>query len=327
MINQDHILLNIIDLKIHFTTYEGVVRAIDGLNLSIKRGEICGLVGETGCGKSVTALSIMRLVPCPPGNIVGGKIIFDGEDILVKTEEEMRDVRGTRISMIFQEPTTALNPVYKIGDQMMETLVIRKKTKSEAKESVLRALELVGMPDTSRIFRQYPHELSGGMQQRVMIAMALLCEPILLIADEPTTALDMTTQMQILELIKNLKEKFGFSILLITHDLGVAAEICGKISVMYAGNIVESGPVDFIFTSPMHPYTRGLLNSLPKIYEDAEKLGTIPGTLPGLGDMIEGCRFYPRCYYAKPHCQELKPGMKSLERDHFVACWLYDDGK
>lgn len=325
MTNQNDVLLEILDLKIHFATYEGVVRAVDGLNLSIRRDEVSGLVGETGCGKSVTALSLLRLIPCPPGKIAGGKILFKGEDLLIISDDEMRSIQGNSISMIFQEPSTALNPVYRVGEQMMETLLIKKRMGSEAKDRVLKVLELVGMPDASRIFRQYPYELSGGMQQRVMIAMALLCEPELLIADEPTTALDMTTQMQILELIKSLKEKLGFSILLITHDLGVAAEICDKISVMYAGNIVESGPVDSIFANPMHPYTRGLLSALPKIYEDTERLGTIPGTVPGLGSSIEGCNFCPRCEYRKSHCDQTKSELVQIENDHFVACCLYEN--
>jgi peptide/nickel transport system ATP-binding protein/oligopeptide transport system ATP-binding protein len=327
MKHRDDILLEILNLQIHFTTYEGVVRAVDGLNLTIKHGEVRGLVGETGCGKSVTALSLLRLIPCPPGKMAGGKIFFKGEDLLIKNEDEMQNIRGDSISMIFQEPGTALNPVYRVGEQMMETLHIKKKMKSEAKGRVLKVLELVGMPDVSRIFRQYPYELSGGMQQRVMIAMALLCEPELLIADEPTTALDMTTQMQILELIRTLKEKLGFSILLITHDLGVAAEICDRISVMYAGNIIESGPVDSIFANPIHPYTRGLLSALPKIYEDTERLGTIPGTVPGLGSFIEGCNFYPRCEYKKSHCDQMKSELVQIEDDHFVACCLYAHGK
>jgi len=316
-------LLEILGLQIQFSTYEGVVRAVDGLNLTIPQGEVRGLVGETGCGKSVTALSLLRLIPDPPGKITGGKILFKGEDLLRKGSHEMQRIRGDSISMIFQEPSTALNPVYRVGDQMMETLRIKKRMGSEAKGRVLKLLEWVGMPDVSRIFRQYPYELSGGMQQRVMIAMALLCEPELLIADEPTTALDMTTQMQILELIRSLKEKLGFSMLLITHDLGVAAEICDQISVMYAGNIIESGPVDAIFTKPMHPYTRGLLSALPKIYEDTERLGTIPGTVPGFGSSGRGCNFWPRCEFKTSHCDQTKSEWVQMEKDHFVACSLY----
>jgi peptide/nickel transport system ATP-binding protein len=325
MMDRNDILLKIIDLQIHFATYEGIVRAVDGLNLAIGRNEVIGLVGETGCGKSVTALSLLRLVPCPPGKIAGGQILFKGEDLLTKTEDEMRRIRGDSISMIFQEPTTALNPVYSVGEQMMETLLIKKRMGSEAKGRVLNVLEWVGMPDVSRIFKQYPYELSGGMQQRVMIAMALLCEPQLLIADEPTTALDMTTQMQILELIRSLREKLGFSMLLITHDLGVAAEICDRISVMYAGNVVESGPVDLIFSNPLHPYTRGLLSALPKIYEETERLGTIPGTVPGLGSFLEGCSFFPRCEYRRSHCERVKAPLVQVGQDHFAACGIYTD--
>ena len=327
MKHPDEPLLEIVDLQIHFTTYEGVVRAVDGLNLVLRQDEVRGLVGETGCGKSVTALSLLRLIPDPPGKIGGGKILFKGEDLLSKSNDEMQRIRGDSISMIFQEPSTALNPVYRVGDQMMETLRFKKGMRSEAKGRVLEVLEWVGMPDVSRIFRQYPYELSGGMQQRVMIAMALLCEPELLIADEPTTALDMTTQMQILELIRTLKEKLGFSMLLITHDLGVAAEICDKVSVMYAGNIVESGPVDSIFENPRHPYTRGLLSALPKIYEDTERLGTIPGTVPGLGSSVGGCNFCPRCEQRKSQCDQTKSELVQIGDDHFVACCLYEKGK
>jgi len=272
-------------------------------------------------------LAILRLIPCPPGRIAGGEILFKGEDLLLKSEDEMRNIRGDSISMIFQEPASALNPVYKVGEQMMESLLHKRRMKSEARDRVLRVLEWVGMPDVSRIFKQYPYELSGGMQQRVMIAMALLCEPELLIADEPTTALDMTTQMQILELIKSLKEKLGFSKLLITHDLGVAAEICDRISVMYAGSVVESGTVDAIFSNPMHPYTQGLLKALPKIYEDTERLGTIPGTVPALGSILEGCNFSPRCGYRKLHCDQSKSELIKIDEDHFVACCLYGQGK
>jgi oligopeptide/dipeptide ABC transporter ATP-binding protein len=322
------VLLNIEDLVIHFTTYEGIVRAVEGVNFSIRRGEIYGLVGETGCGKSVTANSIMRLVPCPPGKIVSGTITFRGQDVLSYNEKKMREVNGNRISIIFQDPSTALNPVYKIGKQMMETLIFKQGIKSSlARERVIDFLQLVGMADPDRIFRQYPHELSGGMQQRVMIAMALLCEPDLLIADEPTTALDVTTQMQILELILRLQEKLGFSVLIITHDLGVTAEFCHRISVMYAGSIVESGLANDIFEDPQHPYSKGLLNAIPKIYEKTEKLGTIPGMLPGIKNYIQGCKFSKRCDYALSHCAQSRPELISIKEDHLVACWLFNDNK
>jgi peptide/nickel transport system ATP-binding protein/oligopeptide transport system ATP-binding protein len=327
--NKDtEVLLNIEDLVIHFTTYEGIVRAVEGVDFSIRRGEIYGLVGETGCGKSVTANSIMRLVPCPPGKIVSGTITFRGQDVLSLNQKEMRDVNGNRISIIFQDPSTALNPVYKIGKQMTETLIFKQNIKNSlAREKVKDLLQLVGMADPNRICRQYPHELSGGMQQRVMIAMALLCEPDLLIADEPTTALDVTTQMQILELILRLQEKLGFSVLIITHDLGVTAEFCHRISVMYAGSIVESGLANDIFENPQHPYTKGLLNAIPKIYEKTERLGTIPGMLPGIKNYIEGCKFSKRCDRELSHCAQTRPELIPIKEDHMVACWLYNGEK
>lgn len=321
------VLISIKDLKTNFYTYAGVVKALDGINLDIYKGETLGLVGETGCGKSVTALSIIRLIQWPPGKIDGGSIIFNGKDLLKLPEKEMRTIRGNKISMIFQEPMTSLNPVYTIGNQIAEVLMLHQHMdKKSANDKAVEMLKFTGIPDPERIAVSHPHELSGGMLQRAMIAMALACNPELLIADEPTTALDVTIQAQILELMKDLKDKTGASILMITHDLGVVADICDRIGVMYAGNIVELGDIKSIFYKPAHPYTSGLISSIPTITQQcSERLETIPGSVPNLINPPAGCRFHPRCNKAMDVCKEEKPGVYEIESGHFVACHLYKE--
>jgi len=276
-------LLKVKDLKTYFYTYEGVVKALEGINLDIYKGESLGLVGETGCGKSVTALSIMRLIQWPPGKIIDGEIILDGKDLLKIPEEEMRKIRGSDISMIFQEPMSSLNPVFTIGSQISEAITLHQEVdKKEAEKRSLDMLDLVGMPDAEKVMKQYPHELSGGMQQRAMIAMALSCKPKLLIADEPTTALDVTVQAQILDLIQKVNKEIDSSMLLITHDLGVVAQVCSRVAVMYAGYIVEIGTAKQIFKNPYHPYTKGLMHAIPKIHVETKRLEVIRGVVPNL---------------------------------------------
>ncbi|RLF99896.1 ABC transporter ATP-binding protein, partial [Thermococci archaeon] len=289
-------LLKVKDLKTYFYTYEGVVKALEGINLDIYKGESLGLVGETGCGKSVTALSIMRLIQWPPGKIIDGEIILDGKDLLKIPEEEMRKIRGSDISMIFQEPMSSLNPVFTIGSQISEAITLHQEVdKKEAEKRSLDMLDLVGMPDAEKVMKQYPHELSGGMQQRAMIAMALSCKPKLLIADEPTTALDVTVQAQILDLIQKVNKEIDSSMLLITHDLGVVAQVCSRVAVMYAGYIVEIGTAKQIFKNPYHPYTKGLMHAIPKIHVETKRLEVIRGVVPNLITPPSGCRFHPRC--------------------------------
>ncbi len=327
------ILLKVEDLHTYFYTYEGVVKAVDGVSFDIKKGEIFGLVGETGCGKSVTALSIIGLID-EPGKIVGGKIIFKGKNLLEMSEEEKRKIRGKEISMIFQEPMTALNPVYTIGDQIIELLLLHeegianikkapKELKKEKRKKAIEMLRLVRMPDPERTIDSYPHELSGGMRQRAMIAMMLATNPSLLIADEPTTALDVTVQAQILKILTDMRDKLGVSILLITHDLSVIAEVTDRVGVMYAGNIVEIADTFTIFQNPKHPYTVGLMEAIPKITEKKEELRQIRGSVPNLIYPPPGCRFHPRCDYAKPICKKEKPKLIEIEPGHFVACHLY----
>ena len=316
------VLLEVKDLKTYFYTEDGVVPAVDGVSFSLNRGETIGIVGESGSGKSVTSLSVMRLVPYPPGRITGGEIIFEGENILGKTDEEMRRIRGNEISMIFQEPMTSLNPVFTVGDQIMEAIILHQNVgKREAQVKAVEMLQRVGIPSPERRIRDFPHQMSGGMRQRVMIAMALSCNPKLLIADEPTTALDVTIQAQILDLMMDIKREFGTSIMLITHDLGVIAETVDKVVVMYAGKIVESTDVISIFQKPMHPYTEGLLGSIPKVNEDCERLSTIEGAVPNLFNMPSGCRFHPRCDYAKNICREHEPHLIDVDSGHEVSCW------
>ncbi len=317
------VLLKVRGLKTYFYTEGGVVRAVDGIDLTLHRGEALGIVGESGCGKSVTSLSILRLIQDPPGKIVEGEIIFDGTDVRALSEEDMRQVRGNRISMIFQQPTTCLNPVFRVGDQITEALEIHQGLRGEeARKRAIELFSLVGLPDPARRINQYPHELSGGQAQRVMIAMALACNPELLIADEPTTALDVTIQAQILDLMRALREKINTSIILITHDMGVVAEMVDTVAVMYAGQIVEYADVLQIFADPKHPYTRGLLDSIPVLGEIVDELATIPGTVPSLIDPPQGCRFADRCSRRFARCDDPVP-MFELEGGRQVRCWLY----
>lgn len=320
---KNHPLLAVEDLKTQFFTYGGVVEALDGVSFTIYEKEIFGLVGESGCGKSVTALSILRLVP-KPGEIVAGKIIFHGENLLEKSERDMERIRGSRISMIFQDPTSSLNPVFKIGLQVAEPLLYHQGLKrGKAWQEMIRSLGATGLPDPANKAKNYPHELSGGMRQRVMIAMALSCQPDLLIADEPTTNLDVSIQRQILGLIKGLQKDYGTSVLLITHDLGVIAEMCDRVAVMYAGNIVELADVMTIFHNSKHPYTDKLKRAIPSVGSAGKELEEIPGSVPRLINPPAGCRFHPRCDYARDICKEKKPELVEIEPGHFVACHLY----
>ncbi len=301
-------LLKVDTLSTWFYTDDGIVKAVNDVSFSLNKGHTLGIVGESGCGKSITSLSVMRLVDSPPGKIVGGKIVFKGEDLLAKSEEEMRRVRGKRIAMIFQEPMTSLNPVYTVGRQIEEALLIHETmTKKEAKRRALEMLRLVRIPLPEKRFDEYPHQLSGGMRQRVMIAIALACSPELLICDEPTTALDVTIQAQILALIDELKEKTGTSVIMITHDLGVISEIADEVLIMYAGEIVEYAPKAQLFKNPLHPYTQGLIACVPKLGRDSDRLQTIEGTVPSFDDMPAGCTFWPRCPFAESICKEKKP--------------------
>ena len=321
-------LLEVKGLKTHFFTDEGVVRAVDGVDFYINKGETLGVVGESGCGKSVTALSIMRLIPTPPGRIVAGQINYDGKNLLDLSPAQMRKIRGKEISMIFQEPMTSLNPVFTVGEQIAEALRLHEGlNRRDAMDKTVDMLKLVHIPNAERRVKEYPHQLSGGMRQRVMIAMALSCNPKLLIADEPTTALDVTIQAQILELLNELKSKLGMAILLITHDMGVIAETAQRVVVMYAAKVAEEAPVNELFKEPLHPYTQGLLRSIPRIDLAAvkkTKLETIPGTVPTLrGAEKPGCAFAPRCSFAKPMHFENTPPLKEVRPGHKVACFLY----
>ena len=301
-------LLKVDTLSTWFYTDDGIVKAVNDVSFSLNKGHTLGIVGESGCGKSITSLSVMRLIDSPPGKIVGGKIVFKGEDLLAKSEEEMRRVRGKRIAMIFQEPMTSLNPVYTVGRQIEEALLIHETmTKKEAKRRALEMLRLVRIPLPEKRFDEYPHQLSGGMRQRVMIAIALACSPELLICDEPTTALDVTIQAQILALIDELKEKTGTSVIMITHDLGVISEIADEVLIMYAGEIIEYAPKTQLFQNPLHPYTQGLIACVPKLGRDSDRLQTIEGTVPSFDDMPAGCTFWPRCPFAESICKEKKP--------------------
>lgn len=316
-------LLEVQNLKTHFFTDDGIVKAVDEVSFSIGKEETFGLVGESGCGKSVTALSIIRLISWPPGKIVGGKILLEGEDLVQKSEKEMRKIRGCKISMIFQEPMTSLDPVFTVGNEIMEVIRLHQGLgKEEAREKTIEMLKIVGIPDPERRINEYPHQLSGGMRQRVMIAMALSCNPKLLIADEPTTALDVTIQAQILRLVDQLKEDFAASVLLITHDLGVIAQQCRNVAVMYAGEIVERGSVEAIFENPLHPYTVGLNGAIPRLDVDTDRLRIIEGTVPDLIEVPPGCRFHPRCPYAMDICREEHPGMEERENNHLYRCFL-----
>jgi len=313
-------ILEIEDLKTHFFTYNGVVKAVDGISLKIHREEVLGIVGESGCGKSVTVRSTMGLVP-EPGRIVAGRVLLDGEKLLEKSDAELRRIRGRRMSMIFQNPLSSLNPVFTIGDQVGHVISIHQgKNKKEARRRAVETFELVRLPDPDRLLKKYPHELSGGMLQRVMIAMALSCRPEVLIADEPTTALDVTIQAQILSLMLKLKEETGTAIIMITHDLGVVAETCDRVAVMYAGLIVEQGPVQKIFNDSLHPYTEGLLSSLPGQQKAGDELRTIEGLVPDLIHPPSGCRFHPRCPIAEAICEREAPELLEKGDGRAVAC-------
>ncbi|HEY8227064.1 MAG TPA: ABC transporter ATP-binding protein [Pyrinomonadaceae bacterium] len=321
-------LLEVKDLRTHFPTRAGLVKAVDGVSFYVDRGELLGLVGESGCGKSITALSVMRLI-APPGKIVSGEIIFDGKDLRKLSEDEMRQMRGDDIAMIFQDPMTSLNPVFTVGEQIAEALRLhRKLSRKDARNATIEAMREVAIPDPARRVDDYPHQLSGGMRQRVMIAMALACNPKLLIADEPTTALDVTIQAQILELLNDLRKQRDLAVLLITHDLGVVAEVADRVAVMYTGRIVEESPVDELFARPKHPYTEGLLRSVPKLTSEfvakKKRLETIEGTVPRPTDLPSGCHFAPRCPHRMPRCTDEAIPLYELDEGVKVRCVLYD---
>ena len=319
-------VLSVENLKVGFQTAEGFGKAVDDVSFSLSANETLGIVGESGCGKSVTALSILRLIQDPPGRIVGGRIIFEGEDMLGLENERLREIRGNKIAMIFQDPMTALNPVFTVGSQIAEVLSIhRGSSRRDARDKAVEMLRLVGMPEPERKVDEYPHRLSGGMRQRVMIAMALACNPSVLIADEPTTALDVTIQAQILDLIGDLKERYGMSVILITHDLGVVANYAQRVAVMYAGKTVEFCGVSSIFANPKHPYTIGLMESIPAMRnkEQGGRLREIPGIVPPLHDMPSGCRFNPRCSHVMDICRTTEPLLVEVAGDHTCACHLH----
>lgn len=321
-------LLEVKNLKTYFNTEDGLIKSVDDISFKIKEGETLAVVGESGCGKSITSMSIMRLIPNPPGEIVGGEIIFEGKDILKYTDAEMMKMRGNQISVIFQEPMTSLNPVFTAGEQIGEAIMLHRNVdEKEARKQTIEALKLVGIPRADEIVDAYPHELSGGMRQRVMIAMAVSCNPKLLIADEPTTALDVTIQAQILDLMRDLKEKLNTSIMLITHDLGVVAEMADYVVVMYAGKIVEEASVLELYKSPMHPYTIGLLQSKPIINKETNRLYSIPGQVPNPLDMPTGCYFNPRCSNATDKCRQVSPTLIEVKPGHKIACWNCKEGE
>lgn len=323
-------ILRIQGLKTYFYTSDGITRAVDGVGYEIGKGEVVGLVGESGCGKTVSALSILRLIQSPPGRILEGRIDFGGRDLLHLDPKEMEDIRGNEISMIFQEPMTSLNPIFNIGDQIGESLRTHQGMgRKKALERTVQMLKIVGLPSPQRRVLEYPHQLSGGMRQRVMIAMALACDPQLLIADEPTTALDVTIQAQILDLMLRLREELKMAILLITHDLGVIAEVAERVIVMYSGKVVEEARVSTIFKDPHHPYTIGLMASIPRLDRVAkkrrkrERLREIPGVVPSLYELPEGCSFEPRCDRAMEICRGDEPQLREIGKGHYVSCWLY----
>ncbi len=317
-------LINIVNLQTQFKTDGKIVRAVDNISFSLQEKETVAIVGESGSGKSVTSLSIMRLIPNPPGEIVGGQIIFHGEDLLTLPEKRMREIRGNKISMIFQEPMTSLNPVHRIGDQIAEAIILHQGLKKqEAWERAVDLLRTIGIPSPEKRAFDYPHQLSGGMRQRVMIAMALSCRPDLLIADEPTTALDVTIQAQILDLMRKMREDFGMAIMLITHDLAVVAEMADRVIVMYAGQVMEEAPVEQLFEKPLHPYTIGLLRSIPKLDGDHNRLYVIEGSVPDLSLLPPGCSFHPRCPNAGPRCSRERPSLLKMSDGRQVCCWLH----
>jgi len=326
---KNEVILEVRNLKTYFNTGYGVVKAVDGVSFDLHKEESLGLVGESGSGKSVTNLSILRLIPSPPGKIVDGEAIFRGKNVLSLSEEEIRSIRGSKISMIFQDPMTSLNPVLTISTQIMETIQLHQKlSKKQSREKAIEMLKMVGIPDPIRRIDDYPHQFSGGMRQRVMIAMALSCNPDILIADEPTSALDVTIQAQIMEIIKNLLLQMHISVIIITHDLGVVAGMCDNICVMYAGRIVEKAAVDDLFNDPQHPYTRGLIDSVPRFDRpDMNRLHSIQGQPPSLIDMPAGCPFQPRCEQAMPVCREKYPDTFHFGHERTVCCWLCQKDK
>jgi len=318
-------LLEVDNLSIHYFTDDGVVRAVNGLNLSLGKGETLGLVGETGAGKTTSALGLLRLVPNPPGRIVGGRILLDGIDLARASEREMRSIRGRKVSMIFQDPMTSLNPVMQVRDQIAEVVLLHERL--TAKEALAKAEEVLGKVGIgSERAREYPHQFSGGMRQRVVIAMALACNPRLLIADEPTTALDVTVQAQVLRLMENLKTEYGTAMIMITHDLGIVADVCDRVAIMYAGGIVEQADKRELFRNPKHPYTVGLFGSLPDIRKDAESLRPIPGLMPDPRDLPTGCPFHPRCDAARDECRSRIPENVEVGEGHTVKCLLFEKG-
>jgi len=314
-------LLKVSELATYFKTEEGIVKAVDDVSFEVNAGEILGIVGESGCGKSITSLSILRLIPQPQGKIVQGQILFNGKNLLDLSDNEMRHIRGNKISLISQDPMTSLNPVLTVGEQIMEAIILHQKAdKKVAKEKAIEMLDAVGIPSARDRVSEYPHQFSGGMRQRVIIAMALSCQPCLLIADEPTTALDVTIQAQILDLMREIKTKHQAAIILITHDLGVVAEMCDRVAIMYAGKIVEYTDVNTIFNSPVHPYTIGLLESIPRLHESQDRLKSITGQPPSLVNLPPGCSFVPRCEYNKAVCKEHIPPLINISPNHEVRC-------
>jgi oligopeptide/dipeptide ABC transporter ATP-binding protein len=324
---QNQEILRVENLRTYFNTDDGIVKAVDGVSFTLHKGETLGIVGESGCGKSVTNLSVMKLISSPPGKIIDGDILFHGKSVLAMSENELRALRGNKISMIFQDPMTSLNPFLRISTQLVETLRLHQSlSKPEARKRAIQMLKKVGIPSPEKRVDAYPHQFSGGMRQRVMIAMALSCNPEILIADEPTTALDVTIQAQILEIIKDLTVKLDTAVILITHDLGVVSGLCDKICVMYAGRMVERGPTDDLFGDAKHPYTRGLIRSVPRLDRAThERLYSIPGTPPSLIDVPECCPFHPRCGHAMDLCRKKYPGETEFGNEHKVCCWLYGD--
>ncbi len=321
-------LLEVKGLKTYFYTDDGVIPAVDGIDFVLEERETIGIVGESGCGKSVTLLSIMRLISTPPGRIIAGQILLKGQDLLQKTEKEMCSIRGNDIAMIFQEPMTSLNPVLTIGTQIIEAIIIHQKLhKKQARCKAIEMLKSVSIPSPKLCLKEYPHQLSGGMRQRVMIAMALSCQPQLLIADELTTALDVTIQDQVLDLLNNIRNEMNMPIIMITHNMGIIAELAEEVIVMYCGRIVERTDVNSLFEQPLHPYTQGLMNSIPKIYDDIDRLYAIKGMVPNPAEMPIACRFHPRCNIAEEHCYMEAPMLKEVKKGHYVACWIVQEGK
>jgi oligopeptide/dipeptide ABC transporter ATP-binding protein len=322
------VVLEVRNLRTYFHTDEGVIPAVDGVDFTLKKGKTLCVVGESGCGKSVTAFTVMRLIPMPPGKVESGEVLYNGKNLVKFTENEMREIRGNEIAMIFQEPMTSLNPVYTIGNQIVEAIIIHQKVKpKEARKRAIKMLEKVGLPDAPKRVDEYPHQMSGGMKQRVMIAMALSCNPEVLIADEPTTALDVTIQAQILDLLKHLKETEGMSIMLITHDLAVVSEVADEVLVMYASKVVENAGVNEVFNDPKHPYTQGLIKAIPQLGNRVDRLNEIPGQVPKPQNYPKGCHFADRCPHVMDICRLKDPGMTEVGNGHLVSCFLYEEGK